>query len=504
MADIELLLEAERRGLLPPDKQAYIDEARVRGLLPPKEGATQRTLKDKIGQDVISGVNEGKNIENQYNQGQISLPSAVGQYVGNVGGKIGRQVTGDVLTAGYEALPAPVRQGISSIGKGIQAAGSYLPGMETYNRGVTDLIQGGNQLAETSPLFRSAANVTGLAMNLGVPEQIISPIRAGVNALSDAELKMPQFGKSQYMPVTGANIKNPVVEPEVIKGIAKDLYRGSEQYGGVANSKFNADAADTVLSHKISDPYAGPRADLVNNDLSSIAETFKKEPFSIENYSTLDSRLNTSAFEHLENGSATLQSTVYTDLKNSLREKVLNPKPEYFDDPSAFEAARQASKVMRQYFIAKDLSDLAEKALSKDVPSKSLSTLAANLKFNGKKTLGMSDEELALIDKAATRGSAVEVLRLMASKLNTVAAYAAISAVPTGAVSAEAGLASAATAGATYVAGRLANKLATHLQSGPIREFQRNIGRTVSKEAEIGQKALMEKPTLNTIIKGKK
>ena len=33
MADIQLLLEAERRGLLPPDKQALLEEARRRGLL---------------------------------------------------------------------------------------------------------------------------------------------------------------------------------------------------------------------------------------------------------------------------------------------------------------------------------------------------------------------------------------------------------------------------------------------------------------------------------------
>lgn len=33
MADIQLLLEAERRGLLPPDKQALLDEARRRGLI---------------------------------------------------------------------------------------------------------------------------------------------------------------------------------------------------------------------------------------------------------------------------------------------------------------------------------------------------------------------------------------------------------------------------------------------------------------------------------------
>lgn len=39
MADIELLLEAERRGILPPDKQALLAEARKRNLVPPAPDA---------------------------------------------------------------------------------------------------------------------------------------------------------------------------------------------------------------------------------------------------------------------------------------------------------------------------------------------------------------------------------------------------------------------------------------------------------------------------------
>lgn len=38
MADLSLLLEAERRGLLPPEKLSLLNEARKRGLVPPLEG----------------------------------------------------------------------------------------------------------------------------------------------------------------------------------------------------------------------------------------------------------------------------------------------------------------------------------------------------------------------------------------------------------------------------------------------------------------------------------
>ena len=63
--DMELLLEAERRGILPPDKQALLAEARKRGLVPtasdpqqqaaPKPAAPQTGLREQG----MSGLNEG-------------------------------------------------------------------------------------------------------------------------------------------------------------------------------------------------------------------------------------------------------------------------------------------------------------------------------------------------------------------------------------------------------------------------------------------------------------
>src|SRR3990167_1366058 len=41
MPEFDLLLEAEKRGILPPDKQAELDEARRRNLVPARIAATQ-------------------------------------------------------------------------------------------------------------------------------------------------------------------------------------------------------------------------------------------------------------------------------------------------------------------------------------------------------------------------------------------------------------------------------------------------------------------------------
>jgi hypothetical protein len=58
MADLQLLLEAEKRGLLPPDRLALLDEARKRGLVPPKmdfQGMQREALsRDQIRQQIDS------------------------------------------------------------------------------------------------------------------------------------------------------------------------------------------------------------------------------------------------------------------------------------------------------------------------------------------------------------------------------------------------------------------------------------------------------------------
>lgn len=66
MADLELLLEAERRGLLPDDKQQLLSEARRRGLVPTSEAMPERSVggfvsnvfesAGKVGADIAHAV----------------------------------------------------------------------------------------------------------------------------------------------------------------------------------------------------------------------------------------------------------------------------------------------------------------------------------------------------------------------------------------------------------------------------------------------------------------
>ena len=132
-ADIQLLLEAEKRGLLPPEKRALLDEARSRGLIPGREGidfmGLQRGAENRRElerQDYL--------IENQTpGTRRIPLHERVGNDLRNmdVGGmlnKAGYEIGGKVTDLGAEfGNPPNVAAGIGMAANvGFQAIPSLL------------------------------------------------------------------------------------------------------------------------------------------------------------------------------------------------------------------------------------------------------------------------------------------------------------------------------------------------------------------------------------------
>jgi hypothetical protein len=79
MADLQLYLEAERRGILPADKQSLLDEARSRGLI---EGSAKSTLTPT------------PKIESEIPQRNYTLPEAVVTGVTNIPRGFGNLISG--------------------------------------------------------------------------------------------------------------------------------------------------------------------------------------------------------------------------------------------------------------------------------------------------------------------------------------------------------------------------------------------------------------------------
>ncbi len=96
MADLSLLLEAEKRGLLPPEKALLLQEARSRGLVPGGESPQQQTPETTWG-----------GVAGEVGKGLLRGAGDVGRSMGRVGANMLGPVGGMLANQGIEALSAP-------------------------------------------------------------------------------------------------------------------------------------------------------------------------------------------------------------------------------------------------------------------------------------------------------------------------------------------------------------------------------------------------------------
>lgn len=221
MADIELLLEAERRGILPPDKQALLAEARKRSLVPPAPDAAtsaqddtmRQRLKDlgigagrayintvggavrgagSIGATILAPVDaaaRAMGVENDF-IGRTDRRQAMTEGLRSMGvdpeslafqaGKVGAEIAG---TAGVGApIGAGARVlGLRSMVEPLQTFG--LRGKNMLLRGLGGAVTGGAAAGLVDPTLESAK--IGAGIGAAVPM-----VFRGVGRLSDAASRL--------------------------------------------------------------------------------------------------------------------------------------------------------------------------------------------------------------------------------------------------------------------------------------------------------------------------
>ena len=145
MADLELLLEAERRGLLPDDKKALLAEARSRGLVP-GDSSTQDA--SRAGQFPMSAATP-QEPDTSFTQNLGVANKALGPYA--------------AAAATGAALGAPVG-GVGAIpgaGMGVLALGAGDLGTSLYNAATP--LWGGQRVHTPSETIRNAMVSGGVA-----------------------------------------------------------------------------------------------------------------------------------------------------------------------------------------------------------------------------------------------------------------------------------------------------------------------------------------------------
>ncbi len=258
--DINLLLEAERRGILPADKKAMLDEARKRGLVPgaaePK-GIGQNVKEFFLGDNDPTTQNTGEKIGTWINKageamtfglaGDEANAAIAGAIPGgmsyderlaferqqealmeesNPGAMLGAEIAGGVAGA---FLPGGA---IGTLGKGAgtmarigasAAAGAGMGGTYGFMEGEGGLPNRANE-AMTGAAIGAGAGVIAPAIGAGV--QKLADNRAANAAIREAVKSAPTTadlraqGRAAYDAIEGAGI---TIKPDRVKNLTGDI-----------------------------------------------------------------------------------------------------------------------------------------------------------------------------------------------------------------------------------------------------------------------------------------
>jgi hypothetical protein len=231
MADLSLLLEAEKRGLLPEDKKSLLNEARTRGLVPAQEGAPAITTE-------IPAARKGQSAYDRASAGDIiaglpatrMLAGAAAPIVGaaqvgaNIGDYIAEKMGQDPVLGKYLAekigeYEASKKRGMAALGDtGTDLAGIVGAGVTggLALRGVTPAATYGGRIAQGTAVGAGAGATTptatpGLA-ETGKQTVIGATLGGAIPAVTPIITKGSQAAYRTLV--------EPFTNPEAIKGRA--------------------------------------------------------------------------------------------------------------------------------------------------------------------------------------------------------------------------------------------------------------------------------------------
>ncbi len=162
---LALLLEAERRGILPPDKVEVLNEARRRGLVPANEpAAPERSVGDSLGR--AAGLTARYGIE-----GLASIPGIV---LDPLAVALGRGRWTDALSRTLTSAGLPQPEGeaekvSAAVSKGIAGAGPLVKGAQALASGAQFVPQVARAIA-SAPASEAIAQGVGAGASESVRE----------------------------------------------------------------------------------------------------------------------------------------------------------------------------------------------------------------------------------------------------------------------------------------------------------------------------------------------
>jgi hypothetical protein len=420
---LELMLEAERRGILPEDKKALLTEARSRGLIPGIETETPKKP-DNPALDNMNAYDAAKEYVvrplaragKSVLQGMVSIPELASQPLGqaldygasklgyntNFGASPSAQL-GNIIDQQTGGMTSP--RGASE--RVIDAASQTLSG-----GGIGTLAKAGSVISKLSPKNTReliAFGTSGAGAQLGTevaPDSIAAPIVGGLlgGLLPGTSVSTPRNQR--------------IVSSEDRFNQARQLYNKADEIGGVMKPEITNEIINKV-QEQLPQTDAGKILGL-KKDLIKTAGNFEKlrdKSLTLRDVGEIDTFLADKIEKNLDNGKLNSKGKSYFDLQSEIRDLVNNVNSdEVIGGKQGFDTFAEARKYWSN---ANKLSDI-EKVISRSVgtqqPATSLRAGFRNLANNDKRLRGFTAEQRDLISKASQANPVVDFMGVMGSR----------------------------------------------------------------------------------------
>lgn len=447
----ELLLEAEKRGILPPEKKALLDEARNRGLL----GLAQETQQPNAGND----AGAGKAFAYGLSGGQLPFGNRITSALGAAGAKVYDKTVGDNVLDGQsfsdlygqaladtkatqEANPGatlsgniagmvttlPIASSKAIVGatptQGIRGAVNSVP---QYLSKVGNWASSGKAAKDASILTKTGANALRGVKGGAVAAPIMGAYSAGEADSGEQwdEFKRGAglgFGFGFASPFAGAafsklNEKTVVPTADKIKSVATKLYTKARSMGAEFTDDATNQLRKAVQSQIPTDDFA--KIAIGEDEISAFAkrlEGVSGKKMSLESFESLDKWLGEKATKAAFSGENDLARR-YGIIQGELRNIV--ESPDFIKGSSdGVRAYREATDMWRSSAKMRDIEQIIERSKTY-VGGEGAGIKAgfARLVRNPKLLRGYTEEEVKAIEKAARTGRTEGLLRTFGSRL---------------------------------------------------------------------------------------
>jgi hypothetical protein len=421
---LELLQEAERRGILPPDKISLLREAERRGLT---TNTTQDTTTQVgaieagivgAGQGVSAGYSDEivAGLSSPFIYGMSRLIEGLGYDTKGLANKtIGEIYQDEIAKSRSEIQQAKEDQpgaflggeiagsivGAGKVAKGAKSAGIALPSLRTGN-----LAQ---RVGKSAAVGASSAGLYGT----GTADS--DRLKSGAeSAISGAT-----FGA--LLPVVGKALQSkPIIKTaEEVKDMASKAYSKATSAGGVLKptfvNKFIENAKKVQPQTKAGKLIAGENE---VSKLTSRLDSLKGKSLSLDEAQEVDEIFGDLIDSQIRDGRLTKEGKKIMDIQNNFRTMIEKaPESEVAGSKVGFESLKEARKLWSKTMKINDIQRIIQRAEMMDNPATGIKTGFRTLANNPKRMRGFTKKERDLINKAAKSGLATDGLRVLGSRL---------------------------------------------------------------------------------------